>query len=49
MTTLATTFATTFEWKDDGLCEGQVLERQFVIKGGKIVDRAALDLPVNRR
>jgi len=35
MTTLATTFATTFEWKDDGLCEGQVLERQFVIKGGK--------------
>ena len=26
---------TTFEWKDDGLCEGQIEERQFVIKGGK--------------
>lgn len=35
MTTFGTTLATTFEWKDDGLCEGQVLERQFVIKGGK--------------
>ena len=26
---------TNFEWKDEGLCEGQIEERQFVIKGGK--------------
>ena len=26
---------TTFEWKDEGLCEGQIEERQFVIQGGK--------------